>query len=332
MDMRKLLKLTLLSNYDICHERCKFDFSRVVYSSGGLRLFKCLMSSVCKFDCKYCYNPWRGREKLTPEEFARVFLALWRRGVADSVFVSSSIYSDPENVMEDILKAGELIRREFKGYLHLKVMPGANRDQIKRAAEIANRVSINAEVAVRKMFEDVCSVKSRYDVERRARWIAKETRNSGKSCTTQIVVGLGESDRDILDFMETWYGFGIGRVYFSPFRAIKGTPYEKMRNESKRRVANLYRADWLVRKYGVDIKKLKSVVNERFECDPKLLLAREFGVERPIDIPGIGFKAAKALEKAKTFTELKKMGFSLKRSSAFLSGQKRLEDFGVLIS
>ncbi len=327
MDIRTLLKLTALSQYDVCHENCRLDFSRVVYSSGGLKLFKCLMANVCKFDCRYCYNPWRGKERLKPEQFSRVFTALWKRGIADSVFVSSGIYSDPEKVMEDLLETGELIRKEFDGYVHLKIMPGASRDQIKRAVEIADRVSVNAEVAVRSLFSEVCSVKSRYDVERRMRWMIREARNAGKSCTTQIIVGLGENDRHILDFMERWYERGINRVYFSPFRAIKGTPYEKRRNESKNRVVNLYRADWLYRKYGVDIKRLKKVVNEKFECDPKILLAREFGVERAIDIPGIGFKAARALEKVKSFTELKRMGFSLKRASAFVPGQKRLEDF-----
>ena len=327
VDARKILKLTLLSNYDVCHEKCRLDLSRVVYHSGGLRLFKCLMSSICRFDCRYCYNPWRGRERLSPEEFARVFFALHRRGIADSVFISSGIYSDPENVMEDILRAGELIRREFGGYMHLKVMPGASRDQVKRAVELANRVSINAEVAVRGLFDEVCSVKSRYDVERRARWISREVSKAGKSCTTQIIVGLGESDRDVLDFMERWYGIGVKRVYFSPFRAIRGTPYENRRSESRERVVNLYRADWLVRKYGVDVRRLKEVVDDRFECDPKVLLATKFGVKKATDIPGIGFKAAKALEKAGSFAKLKRMGFSLKRAAPFLPGQKKLEDY-----
>ncbi len=324
MDSRKILRLLLLSKFDVCTEKCTLD--RVIYRSGKLKLFKCLMSSVCTFDCKYCYNPWHKGVSLTPEEFSRIFISLWERGIADSVFISSGMYSDPEKVMEDILEAGELIRKKFSGYMHLKIVPGANRDQVKRAVEIADRISINAEVAVRSKLPEVCSVKSKTDIERRARWIAKESKSI--SCTTQIVAGLGESDLDVLKFMERWYGMGFTRVYFSPFRAVKGTPYEGKRSESKKRVVNLYRADWLVRKYGIKIKKLiDAMEGENFQADPKVLLAKRFGVERAIELPGIGFKAAKLLESGKSLRELKKMGFSIKKASAFIPAQKKLDEF-----
>lgn len=330
MELRKILKLSLLSSFDICNKNCKFDLRRAVYLSGGLRLFKCLMSSKCTFDCKYCRNPWHKGEKLTPEEFAKAFFLLKKKGLADSVFISSGMYADPEKVMDDIIEAGRLIRKKFSGYIHLKIVPGASIHQIDYAARIANRISINAEVARSSILEDVCSVKSRFDIYRRVRWVIKRAEKHGISSTTQIVVGLGENDLDILDFMDKWYARGISRIYFSPFRALRGTPFEKRKNESKKRVLNLYRADWLVRKYDVDISKLKAVVNERFErfeCDPKLLLATEFGVERAIDIPGVGFKMAGLINSGKSLAELKKIGFSIKRASAFLPTQRRLNEW-----
>ena len=32
-----------------------------------------------------------------------------------------------------------------EGYIHLKVMPGAERDQVQRALELADRISVNME-------------------------------------------------------------------------------------------------------------------------------------------------------------------------------------------
>jgi len=334
VELRKLLKLSLLSVFDVCHERCRFDFSKAVYTSGRLKLFKCLMSSKCLFDCRYCYNPWHRGEMLTPQEFAKAFFLLKEKGLTDSVFISSGIYSDPEKVMDDIIEAGRLIRKNFSGYMHLKIIPGASRDQIREAAKIANRISINAEVAKESMLGEICSVKSKLDIRRRANWISKEARKHGISHTTQIVVGLGENDLDVLNFMEKWYSRGVSRIYFSPFRPLKGTPYENRRRESKKRIVNLYRADWLIRKYDVDISKLKAVAGERFECDPKVLLALNFGIKELTDIPGIGFKAAKLMNhdirnitNGTNIIRLKKMGFNVKKISAFLPGQKRLSEW-----
>ncbi len=322
--LRKVLRLSVLSKFDVSNVSF-FDVNRAIYRSKNSKMFKCLMSSVCKFDCSYCCNPWRRGETLKPEEFSKVFIDMYKKGIADSVFISSAIYSDPERVMEDIIKAGELIRKEFSGYMHLKIIPGANRDQIKRAAEIADRISINAEVPRADMLSEVCSVKSRYDVERRERWISKFSKKYGITHTTQLVVGIGETDLDVLNFAEKWYGFGVRRIYFSPFRALKGTPFEGRKNESKKRVVNLYKADWLIREYGYDLEKLKAVLNENgmFECDPKILVARKFGCKNYMEIPGVGFKTAKLLENH-SLLELKKMGVNIKKISAFCPEQKKL--------
>ena len=67
------------------------------------------------------------------------------KNLVDGIFISSSINADVEKVMENIIEAGKIIREQFKGYIHLKIMPGCSRDDIKRALEIANRVSINVE-------------------------------------------------------------------------------------------------------------------------------------------------------------------------------------------
>jgi len=333
----RIARLAAESRFDVCHENCRFDASRLVYVAKGrikVRLFKALLSSNCRFDCRYCPNPWRKGVSITPEEFAKAFLELRKLGLVDGVFVSSGMYSDPENVMEDIIETGKLIRKEFDGYIHLKVVPGASREQIRQAIEIANRVSINIEVAEPSMLNEVGSVKSRYDVLRRERWISGEVERSRKigkaiSHTTQVIAGLGESDAEVISCMGKQYEeYGITRFYISPFTPVKGTPMENCSAESRKRIHRLYQVDALIRLYGFDAKRIVNALkNGMLKDDPKVLLAERFGIARPIDIPGIGPKAAKLIRKGYSFAELKRAGFSIKKATPYIPEQKRLFDF-----
>jgi len=331
------------SRFDICHSKCTFDPHSYVYVSKAgnrkIKLLKILLSNQCSFDCSYCPNAWKKGLSITPEELADAFFSLKERGLVEGVFISSAVSGDPEKVMEDIITAGELIRKSgFRGYIHLKIIPGANRDQIKRALEIANRVSINVETTSQSRMSELSSVKDlKNDIMRRERWIAEEVercRKKGrrKSHTTQLIAGVGESDLEIIKSMELHYGrFGISRLYISPFTPVKGTPTEGVKPENKKRVVNLYRVDALIRIYGFDVRQIREILVEDMlpNVDPKILLAEKFkdkGLE-PIQIPGIGVKAAKLLEKGYSLADLKRMGFSIKRATAYVKSQKRLSEF-----
>jgi len=330
--LQTIARLAAESRFDVCGNY-SFDARSLVYVAKGkrkIRLFKALLSSKCRFDCTYCPNPWRKGVSVTPEEFAKAFLKLKKLGLADGVFISSGMYSDPEKVMEDIIKAGKLIRKEFGGYIHLKIVPGASREQIKQAIEVANRVSINIEVAKPSMLSEVGSVKSRHDILRRERWISSEVRRlKNVSHTTQIIAGLGESDADVISCMKKQYEeYGVARLYISPFTPVKGTPMENKRRESGKRVARLYSVDALIRLYGFDANRVMDILEDSMlKGDPKVLLAEKFGIKKPIDLPGVGLKAAKLMEKGYNLADLKRMGFNIKKAAPYVEGQKKLLDF-----
>lgn len=270
---------------------------------------------------------------------------LRRKGKVKGAFISSAVNGDSEKVMEDIIKAGELIREWFKGYLHLKVMPGANRDQVRRALELASRVSINVESTSESRMRELSSVKDlKYDIMRRERWISDEVRRFNqngrnsqakdkKSHTTQLIAGVGENDEEIIDAMETHYRkFEVSRLYLSPFRPLKDTPMARNEPEDRERVANLYRADALLRIYGYNINNLKEILVDGAlpYRDPKVLVAEKLGESQklePIQIPGIGKKGAELLEEGYTFSDLKKMGYSMRKAAPYLPSQSRLNEF-----
>ncbi len=337
MNFQRVYSLIEGSRFDVCSKNCVFDPISYVYKTKGqekMRLLKILMANECKSDCKYCPNAWRKGFSLSPNELARLFFAMLEKNLVDGIFISSSINADVEKVMENIIEAGKIIREQFKGYIHLKIMPGCSRDDIKRALEIANRVSINAETTSQSIMDDLSSAKNlSLDILRRERWVAKEVRRFKKigfrkSFTTQIIVGVGESDVEIIKSLEKHYRLNASRVYFSAFTPIRGTPFENRKGEDVKRVANLYRVDALIRKYGFKAKDFVDLIDRNLpRVDPKILLAEKSGNLDLIHIPGIGFKAAKLLKNGYTLLDLKKMGFSIKRAIPYLTNQRRLTDF-----
>src|SRR5689334_23362570 len=115
-----------------------------------IKLLKTLLTSACERDCYYC--PFRAgrdfrRATFKPQEFAEMFMKLHRSSMAEGIFLSSGIAADGANTQNRILDTAEILRNKlgFRGYLHLKIMPGAEKGQVQRLMQLADRVSINLE-------------------------------------------------------------------------------------------------------------------------------------------------------------------------------------------
>jgi predicted DNA-binding helix-hairpin-helix protein len=129
------------------------DLSGCIYNAvmpGGKRiaLLKTLLTSVCERDCRYCaFRQGRDfrRATFTPDELARLFVQLHRKGIAEGIFLSSGIAGGGPRTEDRLIATAELLRRryDFRGYIHLKIMPGAEREQILAAMRLADRVSVN---------------------------------------------------------------------------------------------------------------------------------------------------------------------------------------------
>ena len=63
------------------------------------------------------------------------------------LFLSSAIRGGAVATMDRMLGTAELLRKRhaFRGYIHLKMIPGSRPDQIERAMALATRVSVNME-------------------------------------------------------------------------------------------------------------------------------------------------------------------------------------------
>ena len=117
---------------------------------GGKRLpmLKTMLTTACERDCFYC--PFRAgrssmrRATLKPDEMAKTFVELNKSGVAQGIFLSSGIIKGGASTQDKLIDTIEILRRKhnYAGYVHLKIMPGAEKDQVFRAMQLADRISV----------------------------------------------------------------------------------------------------------------------------------------------------------------------------------------------
>ena len=232
------------------HHSVKFGHEPVVSEAvmpngKRLRMLKTLLTSACERNCFYC--PFRAgrdfrRATLKPDEMARVFTGMHAAGLVQGMFLSSGIAGGGIRTQDQILDTAEILRYKdnFQGYLHLKLMPGAEKAQVERAMQIADRVSINLEapnalrlegLAPRKTFLEELLQPLRWVQEIRKTQMSRNAWNQRwPSSTTQFVVGAaGESDFELLKTTSYLYKtLGLKRAYYSPFRPISDTPLENL--------------------------------------------------------------------------------------------------------
>ena len=248
----------------------------VALPGGGYTvLLKTLLSNACSNDCKYCplreLNDFR-RCTLSPEEVAGAFIEYLRRRMAFGVFLSSSVMGNPDFTMERINGAARILRRKygFKGYIHLKVIPGASGAAIEECLSLASAASLNIETPGEAHFACLSRKKDfKSDIMRplelMGRLAGRGARFSRVKLTSQFIVGAaGETDREIIAWMHRLYGeMNLRRVYFSAYQ--KGTGAADIPGELRPmtdlggrrgpgdvflREHRLYQADFLARKYG----------------------------------------------------------------------------------
>jgi putative DNA modification/repair radical SAM protein len=311
-------------------------------------LFKVLMTNQCQGDCKYCINNCEmhiKRASFETDELKDTFLKLYHQNRVEGLFLSSAVKQTADIIEERMIEVVEKLRfgEGFHGYIHLKIMPGTSKDLVKRATEIADRVSLNLEAPNRLRFQEISSTKDfGIDLIRRMRWAQRaldKRKSSGQ--TTQFVVGAcEESDREILSTVDDVYAkLDLRRSYFSAFIPVKGTSLEGHATTPLLREHRLYQCDFLMRKYGFRLDEFVFEDDERLDLkvDPKMKVALGNRNLFPIEIngatyadllrvPGIGPQCAqrisKSLEDGFRFMdtkELKNLGVVLKRASTFIS-------------
>ena len=293
--------------------------SEVSTPTGKKPMLKAMMTTACERNCFYC--PFRaGRSKTprityTPDEMAKTYDTIQRAGLVEGLFLSSGIIKGGVTTQDKILDAAEILRKHYnyRGFIHLKVMPGAEYDQVRRAMQLADRVSINLEGATAERLAALAPKKDFWnELFPRLQWISELRRKEGlrASVVTQFVVGaVGDTDLELLHTSDHLYNqLGLRRTYFMAFHPVSQTPFESLTPVSQQREFRLYQASFLLRDYGWNLEDMPFLRdgNLPLDIDPKLAWAKENLTETPVEVnradrgellrvPGIGPTTADAI-------------------------------------
>ncbi|MDR1726477.1 MAG: helix-hairpin-helix domain-containing protein [Acidobacteriota bacterium] len=256
-------------------------YPATLQNGGSSLIFKTLLSNVCSNDCRYC--PLKAQRDirrctLGEEEVAGAFLDYYRRGEVFGLFLTSGVLGTPDATMERLNGVARLLRRRrFRGYIHLKVIPGASDAAIEEAVSLSSAVSLNietpgarhlAQLSQRKRFlEDIVA-----PIKLISRLTGKGGRFAGVKQTTQFIVGATEeTDAEIVKY--TWGLYDrlrLDRVYFSAHQqpsprrlggdavatvvgggdAVKAGAASSALEAAYVREHRLYQVDFLMRRYG----------------------------------------------------------------------------------
>ena len=324
-----------------------------------ISLLKILMSNYCVYDCAYCVNRLSNdlpRAVFTPEEIVDITINFYKRNYIEGLFLSSAVYKSPNYTMEMIYKVVQKLRDEenFNGYIHVKAIPGADRDIVEKVGVLVDRMSVNIELPTEEGLKILAPQKNKENIlkpmEQIKNSIIKSTEERRKfrfspkfvpaGQTTQLIVGAtSDADLKIIRLSEGLYkGFNLKRVYYSAFVPVSSNPnLPAIKSPPLVRENRLYQADWLLRFYGFEAEELLDENKPNFDlmldpkCDWALRNIHLFPIEinkadynMLLRVPGIGVKSALKIVQSRRFTsidfdDLKKLGIVLKRAQYFIT-------------
>ncbi|MBM3617520.1 MAG: putative DNA modification/repair radical SAM protein [Alphaproteobacteria bacterium] len=330
------------------------------YTPDGrcISLLKILFTNYCMYDCKYCVNRISSdvpRAAFTVDEVVNLTLDFYRRNYIEGLFLSSGIIKDSDYTMEQLIAVARSLRQEhhFKGYIHLKTIPGASDELLNEAGLHADRLSVNIELPTEADLQLLAPEKKRPQLERNMAEVElkskeiKEDRKKGMKTplfvpagqSTQMIIGATPTpDRDILLNSQNLYGnYRLRRVYYSAFSPI---PHADGRLPGKSpplmREHRLYQADWLLRFYGFNAQEIvpDDAPDLPIDIDPKTAWALRNPGFFPVDvnkapkeillrIPGVGVNSVMKMLQVRRYKQLRledlrMMRVAMKRASPFV--------------
>ena len=314
------------------------------YAPDGrcISLLKILLTNSCIFDCHYCINRKSSnvrRARFTAEEVVRLTLAFYKRNYIEGLFLSSGIIRSPDYTMEQIVEVARSLREDhdFRGYIHLKTIPDADPELVRRAGLHADRVSINVELPTLPGLKRLAPEKDAGRIEGAMRDMKSAIEEGADSSrrfksapayapagqSTQMMVGADSAnDTEIIAKADLLYDrYALRRVYYSAFSPIPdASAVLPLKRPPLMREHRLYQSDWLMRFYGFKAGEVAAAADESgmlpLDIDPKLAWALKFREHFPMDlnrapreallrIPGLGVKAVDGIVRSRRWRRIR---------------------------
>jgi putative DNA modification/repair radical SAM protein len=286
------------------------------YTPDGrcISLLKILLTNFCVYDCAYCVSRRSSnvaRARFSVDEVVQLTLDLYRRNCIEGLFLSSGIARGEDDTMADLVRVAKTLRLEhgYRGYLHLKTIPGADERLIAEAGLYADRLSMNIELPSETALKSFAPEKSVTTIKKGLAYTrvridetgdgtktgarpfrAKQPRFAPAGQSTQMIVGAdGADDMTILGASAQLYAsYALKRVYYSAFSPTQHPSAQLARTATPLiREHRLYQADWLLRFYGFSLADVSAAAPDGMldhAIDPKLSWALSHRDAFPVDI------------------------------------------------
>ncbi len=313
------------------------------YTPDGrcVSLLKVLLTNFCIYDCVYCINRASSnvqRARFSVDELVQLTLNFYRRNYIEGLFLSSGIIQSGDYTMEQLVLVAKTLREthDFRGYIHLKLIPEADPVLVEQAGLYADRLSANIELprdeamgrlapqkdvgVIKKAMADVRLRVEAAKPHKRDKFRPQKFAPAGQS--TQLIVGAdGAPDTEILDRSASLYGgYGLKRVYYSAFSPIPDSSSAlPLSKPPLMREHRLYQADWLMRFYGFSAPEIGEASTGGMldlAIDPKLAWALNQRAWFPVDVntapremllrvPGLGVKSVDRMISVRRYRTLR---------------------------
>ena len=313
------------------------------YTPDGrcVSLLKILLTNFCIYDCVYCINRVSSnvqRARFSVDEVVELTLNFYRRNYIEGLFLSSGIIRSGDYTMEQLVLVAKKLREEhdFRGYIHLKLIPEADPKLIEEAGLYADRLSANIELprdeamgrlapqkdvgVIKRAMADVRQRVEAAKPAKKDKFRPQKFAPGGQS--TQLIVGADEApDTEILDRSASLYGgYGLRRVYYSAFSPIPDSSSAlPLSKPPLMREHRLYQADWLMRFYGFSAPEIGEASTGGMldlDIDPKLAWALNQRAQFPVDVntapremllrvPGLGVKSVDRMISVRRYRTLR---------------------------
>jgi putative DNA modification/repair radical SAM protein len=325
-----------------------------------ISLLKILFTNYCIYDCAYCINRRSNdikRASFSVKEVVDLTLNFYKRNYIEGLFLSSGIIKNPDYTMENLLSIVKKLRCEhlFRGYIHMKAIPGASESLIKKAGFYVDRMSVNIELPSEESLNKLAPDKKKKDIIKPMSFIGHniidniEEKKKNKKLpsfvpagqSTQLIIGATpDTDFKIMKLASKLYDtFKLKRVYYSAYIPVSNNDSRLpvIAKPPLKRENRLYQADWLLRFYKFRVDEIIDEANPNFDenFDPKASWALRNLHLFPIEInkadyntllrvPGIGVLGAQKIVASRKyanlrFEDLKKIGIVLKRAKFFIT-------------
>lgn len=313
------------------------------YTPDGrcVSLLKILLTNFCIYDCAYCINRASSnvqRARFTVAEVVELTLNFYKRNYIEGLFLSSGIVRSGDYTMEQLVEVARTLREvhDFRGYIHLKLIPEADPKLVELAGLYADRLSANIELprdeallrlapqkSVGVIKKAMSQVRLKVEAARPRRGDrARPPKFAPAGQSTQLIIGAdGAPDTEIIDRSASLYGgYGLRRVYYSAFSPIpdasSALPLSK---PPLMREHRLYQADWLLRFYGFSPPEIGAATVDGMldlAIDPKLAWALNSRASFPVDVntgpremllrvPGLGVKSVNRILQVRRWRTLR---------------------------